>query len=312
MKNVLFPFPRKDLRIGRSPQTRKPPGSTSNPAPSHARSRLFREVAVPCPDPTASAQPLRGTHASSCCWASEQSSLSLRQINTPPLHTTQRPAAAKPQLFPASPSAQGHFRPRLPTTVARKLQTAHARAESRRAGGGGAQARTVPGWAPGRPRSCLLLPPARGSRRANGFQPRPRRPNGWPGAPRCSAALPLSGSLGRLGLVRGRVRVRAFALRCPRSCPCRCPRSLHPPARLVAPGSPGAAPASSLVPVGLGGPAGGCFAPSLQAAQVASAAGNLPVRAGPLRADAGSGGGTLGPSPKGPLGFEKSLEGPRG
>lgn len=228
MKNVLFPFPRKDLRRGRSTHTRKPPRSTSNPAPSHARSRLFREVAVPRPEPTASCRPLRCTHASSCCWASEQSSLSLRQISTPSVH---HPASGRGEV-PAVPS----FTVRPGALPAPSLDNSGAKTPDRaRAGGvpggrgGGAQARTVPGWAPGRPGSCLLLPQARGSRRANGCQPRPRGPNEWPGAPRFGATVPPSGSSGRLRLVRGRVSVRAFALRRSGSCPCRCPHSSHPP-----------------------------------------------------------------------------------
>lgn len=134
-------------------------------------------------------------------------------------------------------------------------------------------------------RAAGLLPsPAVGAR----FPAGQRRPTEAETPPRvvlppcCTATVPPSGSLGRLRLVRGRVRVRAFALLCSCPCLCCCPHSLHPPNPSGGARVTGAAPVSSTVPVGLGGPADESLALSLQAAQVPFAAGNLPVCAGPL------------------------------
>lgn len=231
-----MPFPRKDLRIGRSTPTRKPPGSTSNPAPPHARSRPFREVAAP--GPTRPLAPSRAVVRMRGAVAGPPSNLPFhRGKSTPP--------CTPPRVRPlCSPSCSQLHRPPRGTSGPscrqqwRENARPRTRGRSPRGRGGGAQARTVPGWAPGRPGSCLLLPQARGSRRANGCQPRARRPNEWPGAPRSGATVPPSGSLGRLGLVGGRVRVRAFPLLGSGSCPCRCPRRFASPNRLAAPGSP--------------------------------------------------------------------------
>lgn len=132
--------------------------------------------------------------------------------------------------------------------MARKLQTAHARAESRREGGRGAGA-DRPGVGTG---AAGLLPPSAAGARFPAGQRRPAEAETPPGvalAPCCTATVPPSGSLGRLRLARGRARVRAFAVLCSGPCPCRCPLCLHPPTRLVAPGHR-SCPYSSPVPRG--------------------------------------------------------------
>lgn len=310
MKNVLLPFPRKALGIGRSTQTRKPAGSTSNPAPPHARSRPFREVAAPRPDPTASSQPLRSVVRMRGAVAGPPSNLPFHWGKSTPPRPVHHPASGR-RAAPAVPS----FTVRPGALPAPPVDNSGAKTPDRARAGG------VPaGGGAGRRRG-----PSRGGRRggrAPAFSCRRRAVPGGPTATSRGRDVPTSGlerpvpaRQSRHRVPRGDLDLLEVGWGCAPSlslAPDRVPVAA-PVACLPQPSGgarvPGAAPVSSMVPAGLGGPAGGCFAPSLQAAPVASAAGNLPVCAGPLRAAAGAGGGTPCPSPKGRLALRSGWRG---
>lgn len=236
--------------------TRKAPGSTSNSAPSQTRPRLFREVTVPFPRP-GRRLPAGPLYACVELLPGPLSNLPFHLGKSAPPCT-----APSVQRWSSPSSNQFHPPPRGTSGPSFSLQwreNSRPRTRGRSPGGrwGGAQARSVPGWAPGRPGSCLLPQQARGSRRANGGQPRRRRPPRWPSLPVAPRQPRQSGSFGRLRLVGGRERVRAFAVPCSGSIPLSLtPKGASPNvsgSRRVT----GAAALSSVVPTGLGGLARG-------------------------------------------------------
>lgn len=236
---------------GKSPSTsnsaplpRGPASSGKQPSPFPRPQSLSRLSGLPVARLYACLELLPG--------CSEFSSLSLRQITRP--RASRRREPCEPTSFPVGGGA-------LPAPPLRLQRRENSEARTRALspggrGGGGAQARSVRRWAPGQPASCLLPPRARGSPRANGGQPRPRRPR-VPLAPRHPRQQPRSGSLGRLGLVRGKVRARAVALPCSGSIPS-LPRQPEPSSPPGGGSVTGAAAVSRVYPRARAGqPAGG-------------------------------------------------------
>lgn len=252
-------------------------GSTSNSVPSRPWPRLFREVTVPFPRPRPYAR-LLGLPAGRCthgwnCSPGAPSFLHFHLGKSPaPLPASRYRRALS--FYKLSPSAQGHFRPLLDASGAKNPEL-RTRGRSPGGRGGGAQARSVPRWAPGRPGCCLLPLWARRTPRADGGRPTPRRPSGGfsvllrHGRP--ADQVP-SGDFDLFEVGWGRAPSLSLA-----AGPC-------PSTALVAgaPSPPGGGRVSEAATVSRGpgrpGPRpAGIFSPSPQAAQVPSAAGNLPV-----------------------------------
>lgn len=153
-----------------------------NSAPSPTWPRLFQEVTVPFPQ-TLPHSPLSwrpavcSTHAWNCSLGGLRAFSPSHPGKSPALPPPPRPAVAEDRAatsFPHPPRATSG--PLLLRSSGAKTPNGARAGGVPAGGGGGAQARSVPRWAPGRPGSCLLPPRARRTRRANCGRLMPRRP----------------------------------------------------------------------------------------------------------------------------------------